>query len=258
MPQSASYRSYFALSYSGIKKLQISPKHFWAWHHRSQEESTTDMTLGTLTHLLLLEPHREATDIAVWTGKVKNGKVWDKFEEDNSNKLIVKPQELEQARRMVASILENPMVKNALRQPSGKAEYEFMGVDEVFEVPVKCGFDWITDAMILDPKKTGGTIKEFEQHSIYKYGYHIQAAFYTRLAKLIDGKDRMFGWIVVEDKEPHECQIVLPHPQHMIDGEAIVDEALAKFMICMRDKQWPGYGEHIKTAELPAWLQKKV
>ena len=259
MPQSPAYRKYFALSYSGIKKLQISPKHFWAWHHRSSEDdSTSDMTLGTLAHMLLLEPHREYTDLAIWTGKVKNGKVWDAFEEANKEKLIVKPQELGKAREMVAGVLANPMVANALRKQQGQAELEYMGVDEVFEVPVKGGFDWISDTMILDVKKTAGTIREFEQRSIYKYGYHIQAAFYQRLAKLMDGKERMYGWIVIEDSEPFECQIVLPHEQHLSDGEAIVEEALAKFMVCMRDKTWPGYEQYIKTAELPAWLQKRV
>jgi hypothetical protein len=259
MPQSPAYRKYFALSYSGIKKLQISPKHFWAWHHRSDEDTTADMTLGTLNHMLLLEPHRETTDLAIWTGKVKNGKVWDAFEEANKGKLIVKPQELGKAREMVAAILANPLVANALRKQEGKAELEYMGTDDVFEVPVKCGFDWITDQMIFDVKKTAGTIRDFEQRSIYKYGYHIQAAYYQRLAKLMDGKERMFGWIVIEDSAPYECQIVLPHEQHLIDGEAIVEESLAKFMVCLRDKTWPGYEQYIKTAELPAWLhQKKV
>jgi len=258
MPQSAAYRNHFALSYSGMKKLRLSPAHWKAWHEDPDRTATADMALGTLTHLLLLEPHREYSDLAIWTGKVKNGRVWDDFEAKNIHKLIVKPKELDQARAMVNGIMANPFVARALRVMEGTAEKEFFGTDEIFEVPVKCTWDWITDELVLDLKKTAGTCDEFEKYSIEKYDYDVQMMFYLRLAKLMDGKVRQGGWIVVEDDKPHATKLILPSQYHIDRGNQICDEMLGRFMVCMRDESWPGYSDQMKIAEVAEWKTRKA
>lgn len=259
MPQSEAYRKHFALSYSGMKKLKITPAHFYAWHHNPARSETKDMALGTLTHLLLLEPKREPTDVALWTGKVKNGKVWDAFKKVNKGKLIVKPDELKDARNMVQAISKNPFVVKALTHPEGRAELEFFGEDEIFgDVPVKCTFDWITPELVLDLKKTAGTIEEFELYSIEKYNYDVQMMFYLRLAERMDGIKRQGAWIVVEDEPPHATMLVLPNEYHIERGTRIVEEMLGRFMVCLQSGTWPGYDTFMKIAEVPEWKARKA
>ncbi|MGA0841051.1 MAG: PD-(D/E)XK nuclease-like domain-containing protein, partial [Pseudomonadales bacterium] len=54
--------------------------------------------------------------------------------------------------------------------------------------------------------KTTVDAREFER-SVFTFGYDIQAAFYTEVAKVIDGKSRKFIWIVVEKDAPYGVQI---------------------------------------------------
>jgi hypothetical protein len=255
MPSKA-YKEHFALSYSGMKLLKRSPQHLMAWYSSPDRDETRSMALGTLNHLLLLEPHREKTDLAIWTGKVKNGKAWEEFEAQNADKMIIKPKDLEDSRAMIRSVLANPFVKKALGQP-GKAELEFYGVDPVFECPVKCAFDWITDDLVLDLKKTAKGVSEFESRSIWDYDYHVQAAFYLRLAEIMDGRKRQFGWVVVEEEAPNACVLVLPRPEHIELGNAVVEDMLGKFSICYRDQTWPGYEAPMKLAEIPDWVLRR-
>lgn len=255
---SAHYKSQFALSYSGMKELRKSPQHFFSWHHNPNRKSSPAMALGTLMHLLLLQPEREKTDVAVWTGKRRDGKVWDAFKDLNSGKEIVTPKELGQARAMVASMLQNPFIKSGMGRPDAQAELEWFGMDPEFDCPIKCTWDWLTPDLIFDPKKTGETIEEFETKSIWNYSYHIQAAFYLRCAEIMDGRKREFAWPVIEDDPPFASQLILPPPQMLDEGRRIVEERLRTFSRCWHDKVWPGYETQMKIAEVPEWIMKRM
>lgn len=254
---SAHYKSQFALSYSGMKQLKITPSHWFAWQKNPDRKETADMRLGTLMHLLLLQPHRESTDVKVWDGS-RHTKAWDQFKEQNSHLIITKTPELEQAREMVASMLRNPFIGKGFRVSQGQAELEWFGMDPEYDCPLKCAFDWITDDLIFDPKKTGETIAEFEEYSIVKYKYYVQAAFYLRCAEIMDGKKRQFGWPVIEDDRPYASQLILP-PEDLLDaGRRQVDKMLKVFSRCFKENDWPGYESHMKIAEIPEWQMKKL
>lgn len=252
---SEQYKNTFALSFSGMKALRRNPQFFWTWHHNPDRVETRSMSLGTLVHRLVLEPHREH-EIAVWTGKVRNGKAWDLFEVENQGKIITKPDEYDQARRMRDSILANPYVASALRKP-GKAEMEFHGIDAQFGCPVKGCFDWLGEEILLDLKKTGESIHEFETKSIWNYDYHVQMSFYLRLAEIYDGRRRSFGWVVVEDDPPYSTMMVLPQPEHLEIGKREVERMLEKFSECWTAKAWPGYDTEMKLAEIPEWILRR-
>lgn len=49
-----------------------------------------NLDMGTLGHMMLLEPERVHESVAVWDGKVRSGDVWEKFQVANIGKLIVR------------------------------------------------------------------------------------------------------------------------------------------------------------------------
>lgn len=54
------------------------------------QASQDSMDLGTLAHLMILEPHRVADDVAIWEGGQRRGAQWDAFEHENRDKLIIR------------------------------------------------------------------------------------------------------------------------------------------------------------------------
>lgn len=253
---SAHYKQYFALSYSGMQHLEITPAHWKAWHQNPNRKETRAMALGTLMHLLLLQPHREATEVKVWD-ESRQTNAWKAFKKEHEGRIITDSDELKQGRLMVSSALKNTLIQKGFRQ-QGQAELEFFGIDPEFDCPIKCTFDWITDDLIFDPKKTGNTIREFERSSIWDYDYHVQAAFYLRCAEIMDGKSRQFAWPVIEDAPPYAAQLILP-PQSILDeGKRKVEDMLRIFSRCIKENDWPGYNDEMKIAEVPEWVLRKM
>lgn len=70
--------------------------------------SPTDaMQLGTLEHLLILEPDRE-DEVAVWSGGRRYGKAWDEFQAAHDGKLIVTQDQWDKAKAMAQSVYDHP------------------------------------------------------------------------------------------------------------------------------------------------------
>src|SRR4051812_24246093 len=78
----ADYIKIDAVNWSTLKHMRTSPLHY---RHAvdSPDEDTARFGIGRAIHTAILEPHKLATDYAVFDGKRRAGKKWKTFEAEN-------------------------------------------------------------------------------------------------------------------------------------------------------------------------------
>lgn len=107
---------------------------------------------------------------------------------------------------------------------------------------------------IIEYKTAADASPEAFSRTVFRYGYHIAAAFGITGAKTL-GLDADPAYVIVaQEKEPPYLVSV-----HELDTEAILysqrqmREAISTFQRCTETGQWPGYPVGINPIPLPLW-----
>ena len=162
--------------------------------------------------------------------------------------------DLGRAMGAASAVLTHPTASKIIA--SGNAEISHFWRDEETGLVCRCRPDSkIDDGILVDLKSTTDARPRACQREIFKWGYHVQAAFYLDGVSATERSpfDR-FVFIFVETKAPYGVRV------YELSAEAIQrgrDEyratlaAIAEY----RDggKQWTGYPTHIETIDLPSW-----
>ncbi len=243
------FRNY--LSSSDLRRILRSPAHYRAPH----PQTTAAQEVGTLVHEAVLEPstwqirRRPAPKIDKRTKEGKAIAEWQAAQEQQLGVSFV-PEDLYNqvcaiAESVASSLGPTCLLTGGVAESSGFGEYNGQ--------PVKIRPDYMTDDVIVDLKTTTDA-REFER-SVFTYGYDIQAAFYTQVAKVIDGKSRKFVWIVVEKDAPYGVQIYEPSEEVMERGLSLVKKGIETYKECAALDVWPGYSSKTQTIQLPRWIK---
>lgn len=256
----AEYHEGHELSRSELWRLiEYSP------HHAITKDELPDspaFKFGRYYHRLLFQPDT-ITDFYVILPegldlRTKEGKRL-KIEAEDQNMEIVKADDAETASKML-QVVETHEKAPAYIQ-GGIAEASIL-----FDIP---GFDplrgkarpdyWISDLnLIVDLKTTVDARSRLFSTASYRYGYHVQAAWYTYAAELAAGHANDFIFLVQEKDPPYELMIYRASDEMMIEGRRVIfEEALPKYLECYTKDDWPGYSSDLIDLELPGWLMKQ-
>jgi len=116
-----------------------------------------------------------------------------------------------------------------------------------------------------DPDQPGGpiavdvktTAKGLDDHSLAKtmweYGYHCQAEWYSRGYHAVHGIWPAFVFLFVHSKPPHLVRCIDLPDELLVDARARNDEALQVWRECRRTGVWPGFATGITTISAPRW-----
>lgn len=121
---------------------------------------------------------------------------------------------------------------------------------------MRCRPDWLSDDRLItiDGKFTDTSVRpDLFAKQMMRMDYHTRAAFYIRGIKKVFGTNARYAFLSVESSAPHEGVVLELDPMFISLGEERVEEALALWMKCMREKKWPGYGDRIQVVAAPAW-----
>lgn len=249
------YREIPAINASGLKLIERSPAHYQA-AIAAPDVPTPAQMLGTVTHLLLLQPEREkeVRVIPDCDRRTKAGKeAWAAFQEEAaaSAKILVSSAIWEAAQRMRDAALAHPIVSALISD--GAPEVTLLA--EMDEVAVKGRLDWVPAAhdVIVDLKTAANADEEEFARAIGRYAYHLQAAFYTDLAEICGLRKRVFIFVVVENEPPHGVCLYTLDEAALHAGRVRYQRALATYKECLATGQWPGYPQQIRTINLPKW-----
>jgi len=246
--------------WSTIKTMDRSPAHYLAAEAQGTPD-TDARKVGRAVHLAVLEPERYGGEVAVWSGKVRNGRAWEEFQAANAGKEILTQREAAHVsaiqRAVRGSLMARPYIAG------GRAEVSmFWGYHELdpatwlpgwAPIRLKGRVDYVTDEVLVDLKTTRDASPAGFGREALRYGYHVQAALYADGYEAATGTRLPFVLVAVESAPPHVVQ-VYGVPDHYLEaGRDAYRAMIRRLAMCRAANQWPGYCEVPMELELPKW-----
>jgi hypothetical protein len=110
--------------------------------------------------------------------------------------------------------------------------------------------------IMLDVKSTQDASPSEFSRSIFKYGYHISAAWYLEGWRQATGEhDKDFIFAAFEKDAPNAVAFYQADADMLQIGRQECQRLLALYADCMQSKEWPGYNPAITPLSLPAWVR---
>lgn len=136
----------------------------------------------------------------------------------------------------------------------GESELAGIALDD--GVWLRARFDRITASrrFITDYKSTTDVAPEVFSRQIVRMGYHVQEAFYRRVAQILGAVGPRFVFLAQSCEPPYECSLHACEPALQEIAEAQVQRAIDIWRECMKKKEWPSYGGRIHYATPPTYL----
>lgn len=263
-PQVGIYRgvsdeSYFAanaVNHSTLKEIERSPAHYKLALKKGGRDSDAKR-LGAVAHLMLFQPSLVAGKIVGPPINPKTDKpygmdtnAWRDHAAEHPGKLIVSPQEMQDAALAVQAIREHRELAPIMCE---SVENELVLVWEEDGILFKAKIDALTSSDMGDLKTTKNAEDRAFARSIAEYSYHTQAALYLRGAiHLGISVDRYVIGAVEQETYQIACYEL---DSHFISiGHTKVTEWIGKLRNCLMTDEWPGYTPKIVPISPPMWL----
>jgi exodeoxyribonuclease VIII len=263
-----------AIGSSGLKRLSISPLHYWAAHVDPARESVDKpaFAFGRAWHTAVFEPAEfDARYVVMPEGldrRTKEGKAL--FAELTANgSEVLSSTDAAAVHKMARIALRHPISRVVFEQQKehGAAEVSFFARDAASGAGVKIRPDYMLapcDAfphgLIIDGKTTNDAGEEGFARQVWNLGYGLQAALYVRTFQQVFGtaKRPSFLWLAQEKESPHAAAYYAAGEDLIAHFDAKIEPLLVTFAECSAANRWPGYAEKVGTLSMPAWAQKEM
>lgn len=209
---------------------------------------------GTAAHAKILGRGQE---VAVIDGN-RNAKAVKEAiaEAEEAGGLVLKSEEARAVDRMADAILANPLAAELLTAGNGAPEVSMFGIDEATGRWARGRLDFLhSRSLIVDFKTTIAADRSGFERSAWKFGYHIQAAHYLRLAKQLNLVDDDCAYVLIaaEKSAPHLVGVYQLDGDLLEYGDQLVGLAFERWDRCLTLGDWPGLPPVITTIGLPKW-----
>lgn len=241
---------------SGLDLIRRAPAKYYERYlnpNAKPRKSTKTFGIGNATHSFVLERDIFQDQFAVSPNFRGEGSQFkrEQFTYNNPDKTIITAGIYDQINGMRESIYNHPIAAKLLS--IGEAEQTFTWIDTETGAKCKCRPDWWNPELryIIDVKSTDDASQAGFARSAFKYRYYVQDPYY--FDGLIENQmqPERFVFIAVE-KEPPYLVNVFYYPQSEKEhGREIYKEDLRTYQECLRTGEWPGYGNEIKSLDIP-------
>lgn len=260
---SMSYAAYAAAA--GVSKSMLdglayplTPAHFKAARDEPDIPTEAQHT-GVLLHRSLLEPETMKGAFCVRPKgldmRTKAGKEWREAQgglpELTHNEAVT-------IEKCVASLWAHPNASRMIK--SGEFEVGLFATDSRGTLR-KCRPDVLhrTGSNVLCDVKTcaSAAAPHFEKQ-IVNYRYHVQAAYYLDLCKLLGIEKEHFCFLCVEKTPPYAVAVYDLEPDVIRFGRTIYQRDLQVYRNCVESGEWPGYPTDITTIGVPMYARREM
>lgn len=108
--------------------------------------------------------------------------------------------------------------------------------------------------IVVDLKKTAKGLDDASlSKTVWDYGYHAQADWYSRGYRAVHGVTPDFMFVFVQDVPPHLVRVFPLDDEFRADAHARNNEALAIWRDCLKTGVWPRYENTLTPLSPPRW-----
>ena len=255
------YHSTVAVSNTVLSSVARSPAHCFALHvaeDRRKQASTPAFFAGTLAHCAILEPGAlldryilkpEALDM-----RTKDGKAWKAALPAGID--MIDSEQYDTALAQRDAVRAVPEFAELLA--SGVAEVSAFWQDDETGLQCKCRPDWVHTlsdgrVILVDVKTTVDCSPTQFSRSVWRYGYHRQAAWYSAgYARAAAVEVAGFVFAAVTSAYPFISAAHTLDDDYMRIGEDECRRLLDEYADCKLTGRWPAFpGMNLLTP--PAW-----
>lgn len=252
------------LSYSSLKHILTSPRHFAHYRTSDREPPSSAQVLGSIVDCLLLEPEKFADRFRIAgninrrtnAGKEEYAALIAEVQEKKM--LLITQEDKEKAQEMVESIKLSAMAEPVYMNTTN-VQVKMELTDKVTGLPVigyADGIAFINDKPVIwDLKTAADASGDAFQRDAHKYSYWLQAAIYQRAYAQKSGVYADFYFMVVENKPPYGVNLFRADSDFMEFGHAKLRQALDIVDHCRRHDSW---GEDYSFLDMVGYNQLTV
>jgi len=165
--------------------------------------------------------------------------------------------ELDTVQAMYARLKEQDAYQYITGRRDSDTEVAIVWDDEETGLRCKAKIDYTNrdQCILADLKSTEVAAMHAFRHSVEKYGYFQQAAFYNDGWQAITGDVCSFLFIAVEKTAPHCCCSYEPDENTLLAGRSSYRDELKLWKKCKDTDTWPGYNDgKISLLSVSQWL----
>jgi len=261
----AEYHALPDLGNSGLSALAKSPAHYHALYlaeDRPERITSDAFSAGTLAHCAILEPLALSQRYAVRPDgidlRTKEGKAWAAALDPSLE--VITGYQMTTAMRQAAAVLAVPALSELFS--TGRAEVSAFWTDPRTGVQCKCRPDWVHgqrdgSVILVDVKTARDATPDGFARAIAQYGYHRQAAWYSRGYEAASGRRvHAFVFAVVPSEYPFIASACVLDEESMQQGADECDELVSVYAECTKSNTWPGHGSGFQQVSLPVWAKR--
>lgn len=141
---------------------------------------------------------------------------------------------------------------------TGVAEVSLFATDPATGARLRARPDWTINAggvtTFVDFKTAVCAEPETFARKGSGFGYHVQDAFYRRVARLAGVTVERFLFVACEKTAPHLVSVGEFDADDLTAADQLIDRAIGTFAECTRTGEWPGYPAGIHTLRVPPYL----
>lgn len=250
------------ISSTPLRKMELSPAHFFAAWKGKQEESTPAQKRGTFFHDLLLEqnvshyvPRPLKADGSLMPTSMNDYKAWLATIGD---KTPIHPDDFNEMNAALDAYCEN---KAAMKMIDGaEIEKSVYAVDHETGIKVKARPDiWGKGRGYIVDLKSCGAIDKYFIKSIFSNGYDIQLEHYRDVIFQATGERINDCYILAfETEAPYASKIFKLSRAALESAKQIRRQYLNEIKACMDDGIFPAYSQEITEVDRPEYLDDKL
>lgn len=252
-----------SLSHSGAKTLVKKTPALFAYEreHGRPDKRTFDFGHAAHQAVLGVGPQIVAVDASDWRTKAAQAQ---RDEIRASGAVPVLAEELLTVTAMAEAIHRHPAASKLLEPGSGRPEVSAFARDPETGVMLRCRYDWLRRAersgrlLLVDFKTAVSADAESFGKAADSYGYDIQDAWYSEIARLLALADEVaFLFVVMEKTPPYLVNVIELNPLAKRIGALRRREAITTYAECTASGEWPGYSREIQYVSLPPWVERQ-
>lgn len=230
--------------FSRLKEMSRSPLHYWNAVQEDKDDSLA-MRIGRGTHAMLF-----GQPVVQWTGKTRNGKVWDAFAAEHAGKEILNNSEWAAASGMAEAVRNHKLAAELLfaadTELERTIEWDLGGRKCTSRPDARRGSN-----VLIDLKSTRCSEPRKFSRDAQFMGYHAQFSFYGEAIRRETGAAPEHNFIVaVESKRPYVVTVLEVTKRAIAEGEKCWRLWWERLAVCEAADSWPGYTQTIEQFDV--------